>query len=465
MRKAFTLIELLVVIFVIAMLMGLIFPAFQVTREAARRIQCTSQQKNLATGFIHYEEARGNLPGWREFITVLPPQEAPPDWSDQEIAAHASWVFSLLPYIEQTDLFNQLKAGLVPAGPPTDPSTMPIPSLALLRCPSHLEGPQSRATNYVVNGGAVDDFSNSDDPVTTDGNIANGPFLDRCRIVAGPPYAPPECGCGTCRYDANVRKYQKAVARLSDISGMDGTSYTLLTSENVQRGYWISEDIVHFYNDRKGNSLKNIEEIDNTSDWISLPDGRYTIKLTSFGNSTLTGDTIEGSVAFCWPRDYVAQDAILLHNVAYPRNDDEAFTTPGNAKQGFTDKRYDPSSQIIDVGRNVYDATMIPVWLNTLPLVDFSDSSILQDSIGKFEVAHSWYPSARPSSLHGEIVIVSFCDGNVRRLNRNMSEIVFVQMMTCSDVQSDAGWRFPTGTGVQNFLEGRMLNTGEAFRY
>jgi hypothetical protein len=71
----------------------------------------------------------------------------------------------------------------------------------------------------------------------------------------------------------------------------------------------------------------------------------------------------------------------------------------------------------------------------------------------------SWYPSARPSSHHGPVVIVSFADGNVRRLNQDMEEVVFVQLMTAGDAQSDAGWG-----GTDNLLFRQLLNTGTVFQ-
>ena len=451
MRKAFTLIELLVVIFVIGLLAALLLPAVQWGREAARRLQCTNHQRQLAQGLHSYENARGSLPGWRDFITVaIPDGVFGPRAPGDEIAAQASWVFSILPYIEQVDLFDRLKTGQVAMG-------TPIPSVALLHCPSHLEGPASRTMNYIVNGGAVDDFAMRDNPVTTDGNIANGPFLDRCRIVANdiPDCIPCRQAGRYCRYNANVAKYRNAIARLSDISRMDGTAYTLLTSENVQRGYWISDDIVHFYNNRTGASPRPLT----AAEWAPanfLPDGRRTVILTGFG---LAGDTIEGSVAFVWPRYYASgQPDNLLCQIAYLRGG--TFATPGNTKQGFTGACNDPEGPNLVFPRiPIYDdgdTEMIPVWLNMFTRKTFADHD-------------SWYPSARPSSHHGPVVIVSFTDGNVRRLNQDMEEVVFVQLMTAGDAQSDAGWRSsqnpsPPFQRFNNFLEGRLLNTGTVFQ-
>ena len=90
-RSGFTLIELLVVIAIISMLMGLLMPAVQKSREAAYRIACANNLKQLGLAMHHYENVNETLPPTRLRV------------------GYATWAVLILPYIEQDNLYNQWK--------------------------------------------------------------------------------------------------------------------------------------------------------------------------------------------------------------------------------------------------------------------------------------------------------------------------------------------------------------------
>ncbi len=98
-RKAFTLIELLVVIAIIAILVALILPAVQNAREAARRLQCKNNLKQIGLALQNYHDAHRVFPSG--FIAV----------EDGVPAAHdggngAGWALMILPFMEQTNLYE-----------------------------------------------------------------------------------------------------------------------------------------------------------------------------------------------------------------------------------------------------------------------------------------------------------------------------------------------------------------------
>ena len=92
---AFTLIELLVVIAIIAILIALLLPAVQSAREAARRISCVNNLKQLGLALHNYQESHGAFPAGYRYL---------PNY----VWGGFGWAAAILPNLEQGNLYNQL---------------------------------------------------------------------------------------------------------------------------------------------------------------------------------------------------------------------------------------------------------------------------------------------------------------------------------------------------------------------
>jgi prepilin-type N-terminal cleavage/methylation domain-containing protein/prepilin-type processing-associated H-X9-DG protein len=108
-RHAFTLIELLVVIAIIAVLIGLLLPAVQSAREAARRIQCVNNLKQIGLGLNVYHDVNKVFPAEGIMdLSVGSPYNgtAVNQWG--QTSNHLAWTVMVLPYIEQSPLWNSI---------------------------------------------------------------------------------------------------------------------------------------------------------------------------------------------------------------------------------------------------------------------------------------------------------------------------------------------------------------------
>jgi len=150
-RRGFTLVELLVVIAIIGILVGLLLPAVQAAREAARRMSCGNNMKQLGLAIHNHESALKYAPAWgMEFIAaeVTPPLfPAFPATADARRSFGA--IGQLLPYLEQANLSNlfDLKRPLIDFRnlPPPFPGGQNSPSAfarqPVFVCPSTPEVP------------------------------------------------------------------------------------------------------------------------------------------------------------------------------------------------------------------------------------------------------------------------------------------------------------------------------------
>lgn len=217
--SGFTLVELLVVIAIIGILVGLLLPAVQAAREAARRMQCQNNMKQLGLAVLNYESAYKRFPGGVGRYGCC--------WG--------TWQVSVLPFMEQTNLYNlYINHGGADWGPryATDVNR-PVVSTRIptLTCPSDTPNAPIGSTstlepitshNYVVNYGNTSFFQTDLNGI----RFLEAPF----RAYTGSTSAdgPGGGAAGAMAFTAYYGKHMP----MGSIT--DGTSNTLMASEVLQ---------------------------------------------------------------------------------------------------------------------------------------------------------------------------------------------------------------------------------------
>lgn len=120
-RCAFTLVELLVVLAIIGVLVGLLLPAVQMVREAARRTHCSNNLRQIVIGLHNYEASNTDFP---------------PGWLADESPSTKGWAWMsyVLPFVEQQSIYDEINFGMVVRDLPIE--GVRTSTIDMLFCPS-----------------------------------------------------------------------------------------------------------------------------------------------------------------------------------------------------------------------------------------------------------------------------------------------------------------------------------------
>ncbi len=172
----FTLVELLVVIAIIGMLVGLLLPAVQQAREAARQTQCTNNIKNLSLAALNHASNNQSLPsgGWTWTFTGDPDR----GFGEEQ---PGGWTYSILPYMEQDALFKLGADGNKDNPDKAKASTALQTPVPLFNCPSRRKskvypganGSLVNANSSALNRGSVCHVAKTDYAANYGGNVTN----------------------------------------------------------------------------------------------------------------------------------------------------------------------------------------------------------------------------------------------------------------------------------------------------
>jgi len=234
-RRGFTLVELLVVIAIIATLIGLLLPAVQSAREAARRASCTNNLKQIGIGCLVYESAKKSLPPGITRTTGTSVATANGPWRKQG-------VFSLiLPYFEEKAIYDMMKFDeLTGATALNDPARNQVVNAYICASYPHPKVVTTSANGYENGadvtyagcGGAYMPPTESAPPCLIGGSYPdNGAFY-----LVGPGTQASGGSCGAAPGTA-VTGTGRPLKQVKD-----GTSKTFLIGEFCHRDYYVQRN-------------------------------------------------------------------------------------------------------------------------------------------------------------------------------------------------------------------------------
>lgn len=214
-RRGFTLVELLVVIAIIGTLVALLLPAVQAARETARGNTCRNNMKQLSLALTQMDAQVKKLPGYSNEMFNPNGTKSQGNFTSA-YSRRCSWVVKCFPYMENTPLYDQWND--------FSNTNPPAPAMEGLICPSSPpEIPGQPNCSYVGNAGRA--FSDTRPTQETMEYAADGIFFDDNKN--------PNIGPLDGREGSNHPRLQMSMSAV-----VDGTTKTLMLSENLRSWYW-----------------------------------------------------------------------------------------------------------------------------------------------------------------------------------------------------------------------------------
>ena len=361
-RTGFTLVELLVVISIIAMLAALLMPAIQAAREAARRATCTSNQRQVALALLSYEHTKGSFPALRGPLKPNVHHRAgnsPNDGDDIEL----TWVGFILPFIEQNVAWNKINSADINNENFAALYDMTLP---IMQCRGSGVSPSESRISYVANAGPINVWDGPNDTsIDTEFGLSGRfkrddkmytIFFDHLANVG--PWG-----------DVTATELCKTKTTIDNISSMDGTSMTILISENEDAGQWIWP-------------------------WGNIAATDVYQRVPCACNLHPGPSMIESVVGFCYPNEFTKNAGVFEEPLYVSVS---GLGTDGGTYNGLTYQ----SPLFINEGRR--------------------SSGFIDGSLGRAR-------TARPSSGHPGVVIAAFCDGHTQPLKDDINKVTFTRL-------------------------------------